>query len=467
MRNYSAVIVLLLVASCTHTLKIPAPTLPIGQPLPEPALSSFDLPINVDLSSARSVIESKVPRDIDAMGAWTMIANDRVGIKYHVTRGDFALGLHGSNAEASVDVAYEVEACLRVKKPWPLSGYVCPKVASCGQGEPKRQLHVSARTALTWSPDWYLDAHTATSLSYPNRCTVTILNIDVTPQIDAVLKPRLDDGMSQLDHRIAELTNVQERVAKVWDRLWKPMQVAPDAWLLVRPQALRVAPLDGQGLVVSTAIGIDAKPLLTIGTAPAQPAIPPLPKLTIAPPGNSFFVSLRGDITYTAASAQLARALVGKHLDLVGHDVEIRGAKVEGVNNVAVLALEVVAKTGLLRRTKATIYLTGVPRIDATTSVLEVADLDFSVETRRALQGLEWLLHERLVGLARDKARWPIGEQLGKAKTRLEEALDKTVDGVSLRGHVAELRAVGVLTTSDRFAAYAEARGTASITVVP
>lgn len=96
------------------------------------ATASIQVPLHADVPSFTATAESSIPRELAADGAWTMVDNDNWGIKYHVWRGPLGVQVQGNRVSVSANLSYAAAVCKREKKPWPLSGYVCPQVASCG-----------------------------------------------------------------------------------------------------------------------------------------------------------------------------------------------------------------------------------------------------------------------------------------------------------------------------------------------
>lgn len=466
LNRIAAVCILASTVGCVHRLEIPRPVIPPGGQLPEAGESTIDLPVTVDLSSIPSRVNAVVPPGVDAMGAWTMVANDRVGIKYKADRASIGLSLKGKSLKAETTVQYEAEGCLRVKKPWPLSGYICPKVASCGQGEPKRLVQVAMGSDVAWTADWHLESKTSFSLTYPNHCTVTVLNYDVTPYLDKVLKPQLAKAATTIDAKVQEKSSIKALAQRGWDELKKPREIAPRVWLAIRPREIRAAAFNGDGLTLNTSVGITASPILVAGNAPT-PREGDLPKLNLTPPANGFRLRLRGSATYEELTARLREQLKGKMLTAEGHEVTIKDIAIRGENGTAVVAIDFEFPSGFLRWTTGTAYLTGRPGYDVPSQTFAIEELDYSADTQAILiQGADWLLHDTIRGKLREKARWPMGDRLAKLKDQLAAAFPmKLADGVGLDAKLEELRPVGAETTDSEFGIYVDLSGQAHLEI--
>ncbi len=453
-------------AACVHRLEIPTPELS-GVALPEQPASHIDVPVSVDLSSVPAAAEAQVPPGINAMGAWTMVADDRIGIKYRVSRSPFSIRLSSDTLTASVLVEYEAEACVRTKKPPPLKGYVCPKVASCGQGEPLRQARVSMSSPVKWSPDWHLTSRTSFHVDYLNRCRVTFLQYDVTPHIDGFLRNHLGSAAKKMDERLAAASDVRAMAERAWAAISTPQQVRPGIWLTLRPSQVRVAPLNGSGLTVTTSLGLTAKPELFASAEPVAEPAPPLPPLAVEPPGRGFSVRLAGRVPLYEATRLLREAVAGKELEAEGHRLRIDDVEVSGQDDSLLVRLAVTIPTGFLKWSKGIVYLVGRPRYDVGTGIISVDELDYSVDSRSALVAIgDWLLHDVVRAKLREKARWRVGEQLAQARADLEAGLNRDLgNGVRLKGTVAEVQPLFVRVFEGAVVAQVQATGAAELSV--
>ncbi|BDG10862.1 DUF4403 family protein [Anaeromyxobacter paludicola] len=460
LRSALLVPALLLASGCAHRLSIPSPGAAPPAPLPELPDSTLELPVTLELSEAAQLLEREVPARIDATRDWTMVANDRVGIKYALTRAPIQLALDGPRLAAAVTASYQAEACL--KSPLSFGGQSCPRVASCGIGERPRAVRLELRSEASWSPDWRLATRSRFDVTYPDPCQVTFLHYDVTPHLDGYLRPQLAKAAADLDARVARAADLRARAEEAWKRLAQPIPLPGNAFLLLHPRAAHVSPLSGRGLSVDFTVGLTARPVVHLGAPPAEPP-PALPRLEVsqgAAPG--FHVALDGRIPYAEANRQLAGQLSGKSFDAGGHTVTVRDLSVSGAGGLAVVKAHVASGP-----IEGDLYLVGRPVYDPATATISLADLDYSLETRDALSaGLEWLLRGTLLEKLREKGRFAVGPRLEALRSQVETGLNRTLaPGISLSAQVRSLRPVAVQAAEDALVARVEAEGQAKLLV--
>ena len=452
---------LLLASGCAHRLSIPPPDAAPPAPLPELPDSSLELPVTVRLDEAAAALEREVPSRLDATGAWTMVAGDRIGIKYALTRAPIRLALQGPQLGATVTASYQAEACVR--NPLAFGGPSCPKVASCGVGERPRSVELTLRSEASWSPGWKLRTRSRFELAYPDPCRITFLQYDVTPLLDGYLRPQLDRAAADLDARVARAADLRARAAEAWERLAQPIPLPGNAVLLLHPRAAHVSPLSGSGQAIDFTVGLVARPVVHLGAPPREPA-PPLPPLQVergaAAPG--FHVALDGLIPYPEANRQLEAQLAGRTFDAGGHTVTLRSLSVSGAGGLAVVKAHVVTSA-----IEGDLYLVGRPAYDPATATISLQDLDYSLETRDALSAsLEWLLRDSLRAKLREKARFAVGPRLEALRAQVEAALNRPLaPGVALSAQVRRLRPVAVQAGRDALVARVEADGEARLLV--
>ncbi|HZZ84848.1 MAG TPA: DUF4403 family protein [Anaeromyxobacteraceae bacterium] len=452
---------LLLASGCAHRLSIPAPDAAPPAPLPELPDSSLELPVTVTLDEAAAALEREVPARLDGTGAWTMVASDRIGIKYALQRAPIRLALDGARLGAAVTASYQAEACVR--NPLAFGGPGCSKVASCGIGERPRSVELALRSEASWSPDWKLQTRSRFELAYPDPCQITFLHYDVTPLLDGFLRPQLAKAAADLDARVARAADLRARAEEAWKRLGQPIPLPGNAVLLLHPRAAHVSPLSGRGLAVDFTVGLTARPVIHLGPAPDEPT-PPLPPLEVArgPASPGFHVALDGRIPYAEASRQLEAQLAGRTFDAGGHAVTLRALSVSGAGGLAVVKAHVVTSA-----VEGDLYLVGRPTYDPATATIALADLDYSLETRDALSaGLEWLLRDALRAKLREKGRFAVGPRLEALRAQVEAGLNRTLaPGIALSAQVKSLRPVAVQAGRDALVARVEAEGEARLLV--
>jgi prophage tail gpP-like protein len=112
-------------------------------------------------------------------------------------------------------------------------------------------------------------------------------------------------------------------------------------------------------------------------------------------------------------------------------------------------------------------YFVGTPKLDTTTRMLTVPDLDFDVATANALvASLAWVKKGDLLTELRARAQVPLDPLLEETRARVEHALNRDLtDGVTLSGRVETGRLIDVAAEPQWMVVRAEAIGSIGLSV--
>ncbi len=450
----------LVAASCGRRSldEIVRPDLGPSTPVPPLPVSTISLPVTVDLRSLAAQVETAVPREQRASGDWTVVARNPVGdfgIRYEAWREPLTMAMSGDQLNVEAHLFYWLEAAQRVPKPL-IGGSFWQTLASCGRGEPPRAAVLALQTTLAWSPDWrLLPATVALPASYPNKCRITFLKIDVTDKVDEVFAKGMLTASQMADQAIATQGNLRPLAERVWRQLQEPVMLDSGVWLAMSPATAAAAPIAGQGMLATTSIMMTATPSVSFGARPAAPQRA-LPKLEQARPTTGFQVAVDGEISFDEATRQLARAFRGKRQKVGGREVTVEDIRVFGSGDMAVLELHL---SGDL---DGTLYLAGRPVYDDASGALILSDLDYSLETGQMLaRAADWLYHGSFRETIAQQARMTLTRKLGEVRQRIERSLNRVLaPGATLVGKVGSVRPVGVYVTPKSFRARVAIDGT-------
>jgi hypothetical protein len=442
-------LLLVFVVSCAARAQAPLPHVPAPSVTPAAALpaiepSTIALPVSVSLDRALQEIERVVPEVHDAEGAITVVGESPagdVGIKYRVWRDPLALSAEGDTLRLRVRAFYRVEGLVCLTKPWPLSGCVWTPVGSCGHDEPAREVVAEIATTIAWRSDYGLTSSSrVASLEFPNRCLVTLARIDVTPQIRAVLAPKLDEAAQRIDQLISEVS-FRSQVASAWERLQTPVPVgSTGAVLAIDPRFVAVSNITGRDRELTSTITLAAAPAVWFDERSVPPRIG-LPPLEVRELPDGLHVTARAVLPFAKATALLDEAVAGTSFDVEGRRATVEAVEVSGEGET------LIAKVSLGGEVSGTIYFEGKIAYDPVRSVVYVADLDYTLATRDVLLGAaEWMLHSKLRERLAAAAQWSVGSEVTGAREAIDASLNRELaPGVHLTGNVSPPRLVSVL----------------------
>lgn len=427
----------------------------MATPLP---LSTVDASVEIDLALARDLLEREVPQVLEHEKTWERSGN--TGLRYRIERGPVEVAFVDGELVVRAQLRYRAQACAGF-------GNVCQPIASCGYGKDgMRRVELELRSPLSLSPTWELQLDIRASHRFVDPCEVTFLHVDVSDQLDHLLRAKLQTLLPKLERKLVEAANVRARAARAWTRMQEPIRLRDGIWLVLSPRAAHVSPPAGHGDIVRFVVGVEGQPSIVAGVRP-NVALLDLPPLAAGarPAGAALFV--QAAVPYDEATRQLRDLVIGRTLQAGGQRLVVRDLALGGSAQGAAVKLEVESDKGLFRRLRGTVYVVGKPVWDPASGVLSLENLDYSLESQDLpLRMAESLLRPELLGLLQRKARWPLGGRIDQARALATRALHRELaPGVFLSGSLDRLEPIEVVAERDRFVASVAAYGNVSIVV--
>lgn len=389
---------------------------------PPGAPSLIEVPIRIDLAPLFRAVDERLPREAGHWRAW----EDWHGImtRYRAWRGPLTLSLSGDLLQAQAHVRYWARARKDV-----IGGLGLD--TGCGVDEPPRQALIGMVARLAFAPDWTLrPSLRVLPPRFLDACEVTVLGIDVTPILGDVFTDRLEatlqEGMAELGPR---LMGLRGQAARLWAALQEPMPLAPDVWLTARPLAVALAPPQGQGARLDTALGLALDLAVHSGPQPAVGNLPLAPLQAFLPRGDGVHFDLPLALDYPTLGQALSRQLTGKTVAVEGQTVEIRRLEL-GAKDA-----DLVVTVHLAGAAPGVLTLMGRPGWKAETGSLHLADLGFVFDAEDPDQALAaGVFYERIRDALDQAANALLGEHTGDVRVALEAALGRVLARAELNG---------------------------------
>jgi hypothetical protein len=453
-QQFSVLFILLFFASgCGNSVNIPKPQLNNPKPPSPIELSLVNIPVSMNIKPVINYLEKNVPSEIASDSVWTDTGQRKLGMaigsKFHVWRDPFKISMNGNILTIEAHVKYWVAGALLVPNPF-AGASSWQKIGSCGLNESKREAIISLITKFELQKDGHFKTTSkVNSISFPNLCGITILNFDVTPLLNSALTSNLNNIISSVDSRIAQISNFRDICNTGWTKLQEPIKLDSAIWLMLNPVSPCIAPFSGTGMSVSTSIGVVAKPVIVFGPKPSV-LNTPLPEFNLnAPPAGSHVV-LEGNLPFDVASKILSQKLVGNNYVSSKYGVNIEDLIIYGAGETTVLKLDV---TGDIH---GSIYLTGTPFYEISSDSLYIKNLDYSFESKNILaNSADWFLHSGFRQMIADQTHWELGGQIAAAKEKISSILNppklNSNSPSLLFGSINAIRPVGVYSNSDSF----------------
>lgn len=432
-------------------------------PTPPPlALSHFNVPLSYDYKPILEMVERVVPLTFGSLDNVHTVGDDQNRhYAYEARRGPFTAFVRDGKVHLRSTLAYAAR------------GYYKPPIgptigAGCGGDTPvdRPRVTVELVTPLTLTPDWHLSSRTAIARLAPastadrDRCTVSVINYDVTGRVVDAARSALTNQLPNIDRKISGI-DLSERFQGWWDLLNRPIRLADNLWLMLNPERLRMGAISSAGDDIIVDAGLDARPRIISGAEPAASTAPllPLGRDTIA---NGFNIVLGATIDYATASKTLTDALVGKPITESGRTVTVTNALVSPLPRGQLgLAMTFTGDA------HGTLLFVGTPKYDRQLGELTVPNLDYDLSTDSELiAAYAWLRSDALRTLFRDRAHLPVQPLLDKGKSLLSDGLNRKLgDDVTLSAQIDSVAVGGIFVTAPGIVIRAVATGTAGMKV--
>jgi hypothetical protein len=227
------------------------------------------------------------------------IADERgrsIGVGGHVNvtadRGPFALTVEGDALVVRTDVTVRADACARGR---------C--YASC---DPVVQ--ATATVPLRLLPT-YRFAPSKVTATFSRGCQIRVLGgivrVDVTPMLEAQIRPQLRRIEQEIDRK---LPPVRPQAERLWQELSETRPLPLGGCVVLDPRAVAQGPVSGTAEVLRIRFGLTAAPELRTrcGEPPRARPLPPLTQDRALPPDGDIELGLVTPIAALASGAENA-----------------------------------------------------------------------------------------------------------------------------------------------------------------
>jgi hypothetical protein len=431
----------------------------------EPVLappSTIVAPIRIDLAPLFNAAERSTPITPPGVETWINLpgkAGASPVYKFNLFREPLYFVLKGNRVVMHTTVDYWFEVGVRVNT-WVKS------MGSCGlppESFRKARLGLQAEFALT--PDWCLDLKlTPEDPLSVSGCQITFLGYDITDKVLAGMKENLVKATQALTAQIQQTANLKARAESAWLQALQPVELAPDVFLLLNPERVRLSPWTSEGKTLTILPEIQIRPTVTLGARP-QVAPRPLPPLDLAPaPFNpGFNLQVDADLSYEHAARQLFQQVGGKPIQTEKGTFEVTKVAIQSKDGFAYLHLDLKGKvTGHL-------VLKGRPVFNEQLGTLNLEDLDYTLETKNWITSFgEWLYRGTLRKTLTEKCSFFLDKSLKDLKEKTEQGLNRPLSPqVTLAGALDTFHVSRVELMEDRFKVVARLEGALQILVKP
>jgi hypothetical protein len=432
---------LVALAGCTSHFEVPVPAVataaPVIPPQPDAVIA---LPVTIALARVRAQLDSVFPPSDSLDRARCSALGGVVCHQYVYRRDSLDLQMRADRVSLATHLRYRGRVVL------PGVG----GIGSCGYApEDMRRANLRFATTLYWRNDWRLGArNTQLGADLVDRCTVTMLHVDATGAMRALVDAQAASFTKQIDSIIPAVADLRPAADSLWRLMQRPLALDSTStlWLAINPASMRLAPLTGSGDAVSSALVVVAHPRVTAGAAPAAP-LAPLPALALAGATSGIRLPVQVEVSFADLGARVSALLAG---ETAGKGTRVREVAIWGVGDTAVVRL------GIEGRVSGNLYMLGRVAYDDAQRTVQIRDLRYTLASSGMMSSIKATLGAGRIRSAVEEAtghgQLQVGAQLDSLRTRLTAALNRDLaPGVTLSGQVTDVRIGALYTTSTAF----------------
>lgn len=431
---------------------------------PAEALSSVNLPVTVPLGGVQAAANAQVPTELA-----------RVDQTQSFLGGLLSVGLSGTvTRTGAVSVRPDGDALL-VSVPIQASFRATPGGVGASLA---RDFGGAATIRLRLQPylttDWQAGVKVSSDYTWTDPLSVDLgqgVKISVRSLVDAQVRAQLDRVAEQIAAAVREGANLRTRATALWGTVQQPwpLPVPGNAYALVRPLGVKVAPLTLTPEALNTSIGVTFDLRAALGQPP-RPTPTPLPPLKLEQPGPA---GAELSVPVTLPYPELSRLLSGYAarplvLDVPTHptvQVSRITLKAAGEKLHAVVEVSISGPLGL--KVAATVDVRGVPILDADGQGISLKQV--TVHTRpEGVTGrvLGWLADARAQAYLTRAAHIDLRGRLNEARAEAQRRLPYSpVPSLTVGGKVGALRLSSISVTPSALNVVARASGQLDVTV--
>lgn len=420
-------------------------------PAPTVDDSVVTVPLHLDLSAFKGVVNASVPAGQDGDGAW----GDAGGgwwVKFSWHRDAIGISANGQTIVASTTVHYHGQVSFS-------NAHL--SLASCGVGEQEPTLTISLVATLTPEPDWSIKPTVSVPPAQVGyHCRLGAINYDISDRVAQTVHDHFAAQIASMTNNLAAKLRFNNVVEGAWNQVQQPFVLGAGSYFELNPQAARLGPLtsDPDGNGVTVVAGITARPVLQVGVPPSVTNAP-LPALGVGPIAMGVHIEVPVQVSYDSLTDAINKTMAGHMYTFEGHRETIDSVAVYGSEQSAVV------QVNLSGAASGHVYLTGVPRFDTITQNLYLDNLNYTVATNSIIAKVaSWLLHQHFETILQAEAHVDLSAKVSTLRTNALSAINRPLSPhADLTGSIADIKPLGFVLSDGYITAYLVADGRAAI----
>ncbi|MBM3453813.1 MAG: DUF4403 family protein [Bacteroidetes bacterium] len=387
--------------------RIIAPTPPRAvkslAPPPKLIVSHITMPIDINLNKGFKEIEKQVP--VKFQGTHQPCSG--FGYSYDFERDPFIFGFQDNSIITSVSggLGLQVNYCPGCHGLFKTEQCIVPRVyGSCGtNGEPKRKLNTQFQTSIQLKNNFTLTPNT--KLNYVkllDECQFSFMKFSVTKEIEGAIYSELVKQEKQIDQQISAVT-IRPQLIWAWEKLQEPIRLKNFGFLYLQPKSISFGKLTFARGSVKTRLQLALSPTVLDNTSSMTPKTE-LPDAVPEKTANEFSLYIDIKASYDSLSLLITKSLKKNPVKIKQKTVNI-----DSVSLFQVSLDTLGMKVEFSGYNRGTLYLKGVPKLDALEQKLYINDLSFTLSTQSVLlKGAKWMYSEKILTHLKQKSTFDL-----------------------------------------------------------
>lgn len=433
--------------SCGGPKKVAStPALPsASRTLPDLPPSQINIPIKVYMKPLLSLMDSMTAKEFtnDKWPNYTPSSCD-FRYKYRFLRSPFNFSCTNNRVTISFRGNYQIAGsrtiCAFGKQvsPW-VSG-------SCGfDNEPLRRVDVNINSVLTLLPNHQMLTTThLDKLNAIDKCQVTLMSNDMTPQVLDSIKASVESYCTTFDNFVQALNN--NELLKQWRSGGsRVMPVSKYGYLNLNPTLLRIGHFNVNRDTLYFSVGFTGTPQFSSDSMRlvTRASLPPINNTDNNAEVTAYINAI---YDYKFFNKILYDSLHDKPFEVEGRTFVIKDVTVGGTNEGKIQVD--VSFTG---NRKGVLHLAGTPMLDTAKQVLSMPDISFALDTKDMLVNIaKALFKKKIMKQLQNQSVLDLAALIQRNKASIESRINQQVTSwMRTTGSLQDIRLLGLLPQKD------------------
>lgn len=419
----------------TQYTNAPKPAEQYNAVVETPLVSTLTIPVNISIGDLLNSINTRLSGKA-LYEDYSYSDNGNDGFMLNAWKSqDIRLNLSGQT------IKYYVPLKLWMKK----NLYV-------GEAEAEGELALAFKTTFEIKEDWSLG--TNTEVEYYEWLSKPVLktglgNISIETLANLALNRSKKELSATIDRIVSQQLSLRPYVQEAWDALQEPTLLSEEykMWVKTTPTGISMSPVTADWNSIHAKIAVECLNDVSFGEKPAfreNSYLPNLRYIGYDDTPDEFQVRIATDVPFPEAERLAKNMMVGQVFESGKNKVKVEDIQLWGNND------KLVVNSTLSGSFNGHIYFIGRPVYNPKKNQIEVADLDFHIDTERFLyKSASWLFKGPIKKKMREAMTFPMEENIRELRTEVQNSLNhyELQPGVVLTGTVDSVTVENTLVT--------------------